>query len=355
MFRRPPDRSRTIAIVLLLGFLGAACAAEAPKRGVRVVSIDSDVGLGIELDENAVLPANTILPPEAFTAPPPPEFNLSPPPVGTGGGEPTLADICPTAPDTETPDLIAPTAISFMNRPPEGTYRWKFSASRTVGGQTQMLEAMEASPRRIFDVRTDATLQTEIRAFLFKMSQQELLTNATVTTWYRVVTDGAGDRQGLERDELEGIYITRIDRTDTRGTTTNFVPQPAVQIVQFPMDVGKVVGSDDPPPPSVPPSTPSSNAPSTGYDPNLNQRLTVRTTVQGNEHLDACGEELDSWRLEGWQEYQTNQGTLRIGWKFNVATQFGGMMAREEFAVPFTNPQQRYEAQIGQVRPDGAP
>jgi hypothetical protein len=311
-------RSRGAVVFLLLL---AACGSNV-EAGVNVKSVATDLVYGIPEEVIPAAPANIGTPPDD--------------PIGivyqdTAKGEqtpsnsrPPPAPACPVAGADKFPE---PALSTVKGRPLEGEYMWRvegFENTSTLG----KLRLPRTSRRQITGVAT-----TSGEDFQYVIAEQDLRFGArtTIKTTYEVRQD-------------DGLYITRIERETEGGSKALFQPTPAVEILPLPATIGADISG-------------------TGVDANTLEVLRVTGTVPKRQRIDACGDPVDSFFVDGTQEFISAAGeSNRRNWDYGVATALGGQIVLEHVEAPCSSedadgkctpaPTLTFDAHLGQIKPD---
>lgn len=332
--RRSLLRSRRLiglAAVGLIVLSSCGTGDDGDRRGVGVRSINTNIGLGIELE--AVAPANIVVesPRRAPVSGPSqtiPPFDFDIPPRTTRP--------CPAAGPFDFPAVE--TGVDPAGRPAEGRYDWKLDGTVTTGNGVLEVDA--------FETRTIASVQDHPsipNAFTFEVTQENLIderqTRGELTTRFRVVPQSPVHREQLPSDAGRGLFIEQMrfqgqDR-DEKEVESVFTPSPPVQLLAFPVQDGAAINSS-------------------GTDPETFARLTVQGQVKGKKQVDACGDRVDTWFVDAEQTYQYPAGggqteELAANYDYGVAIQYGGLVVFEHVDAPQDGPAVEIEARIGEV------
>jgi hypothetical protein len=126
-----PRKQKTVVMVVLLATALGACS-QAPRPGVKMRSLATDIGLGV------VRPASATAP-EAF-----PPINIPP---GFQGPPPIVVTPRPFCPEAGLFDFADPTVQDFASQPAKGAYLWRY--------KLKAAEADEATALFGHDIFTD--------------------------------------------------------------------------------------------------------------------------------------------------------------------------------------------------------
>jgi hypothetical protein len=331
-------RARPIAVLALLLVLASACSSnEDPKRGVGIKSVDTNIGLGVEVTDTA--PANTVVrPPKQRrapeitlpTIPPLPDFNIPKPVTGP----------CPPAGPFDFPAKEA--SVELRGRPRPGNYQWKLDGKVSDANGVQKVDTFET--RTISNVRDDPTVP---ESFFFDVTQRYIIDerqgNGTIVTTYKVVPRSPAQTNQTNADTGKGLFIDKVvfNTTDEEGKPVHrtFDPLPDVSLMAFPVRDGTAIDSS-------------------GSDPSNGTQLQIHGKVDGHRQVDACGDRVDSWYVDGEQTYlfpdpETRQvETLQSNYDYGVATQYGGEIVVEHVEAPADSPVITIESRVGAVPKD---
>lgn len=344
----PADR-RLWAVLAAGAVLFSSCSGSSGSRpGVGVRSINTDIGLGVEVQLGA--PANIVV--ETATRRRPeqrlPDFTL--PPIVQPS--PAAMRPCPEAGPLDFPAIETGTEV--RGRPAEGDYPWKIEGSEV--GSAGVVEIDEFETRTISEVADDSSGPG---AFTYKQRQTFLIddrgaSGGSITTTFRVTPVSPGQTDVTRTDAGRGLFIESIvfEGKDQEGRTitSEFSPVPAVQLIAFPVQDGDGVAGATP---TQAGSTPIES--SSGTDPGSGAQLTVTGKVDGKRQIDACGERVDAWFVDAayrftYTDDRTGQTrTLESNYDYGVATQYGAQLVFEKVDAPLDDPVIEIKSRIGQI------
>lgn len=334
------QRRGRLAASLILGVIVlGACSSDGngDRPGVGVRSINTNIGLGIELED--VAPPNTAVP--AARAPrrtldapeetvPPFEFDI---PARTNRP-------CPVAGPFDFPDVEA--SVEPQGRPAAGAYDWKADGEITTGSGVFTIDLLDT--RTIANVEDHPSIPD---AFTFEVTENvvdERQNRGTITTRYRITPRPFVEQEQLPNDAGKGLFIeARIFKgTDSQGrpVESEFNPVPAIQLMAFPVQDGAAIDSR-------------------GTDPATLAEESVVGVVKGHKQIDACGDRVDTWFVDAdrtfrYTDSRTGQTqTEESNYDYGVATQFGGLIIYEHLDVPKDAPVLTLDLRVGEV-PRGA-
>lgn len=308
----------------VVGLLVLVACGSGVDAGVNLKSVATDLVYGIPEEEIPAAPANIGTPPDdpvgvVFSGGTPNEDDERPEPPP----QPPAPE-CPAAPLDDFPDAAT---SRVEGRPEPGEYMWRVEGTEETAllGRVQL----PRSTRR----QITGVVSTQGDDFQFVTVERDLRfgSRTTIETTYEVRVE-------------DGIYITRIERSSESGTTGLFEPIPAVLVFPLPMELGAEFSS-------------------TGIDPNSFEVLRHTGAVGERKRVDACGEMVDSFLVDGEQEFISASGeTTRRNYDYGVAPHLGGIIVFEHVDAPCTNeddegncdpePTLTFDAHIGQLDPD---
>ncbi len=299
---------------MVAGIVALSGCLKIPPSGVAVRAVTADLVFGVPPLPEPVAPPGFGLFEEEEEATP------SPSPTGKRPKPPEPPkEPCPTAAEQTFPEEEASTSVRGL--PKEGLYFWKSNLINLLesGGTVKGVGgARRTSPNnsefRIGEVNVRGTTTSTQRFFV-----QEFI----------VIQDGGSG---------DGIFLTRMtqyrDLNDQTGT--DFSPDPAIKIFPLPVRAGLTLGEGN-----------------AGVDGTSFAVLKQTGTVTGRKRVDVCGVVIDSWFVDGMQEYVAPTGrSYSIDYDYSVATHLGGFVAFErtiESARQITE-----ERNIGRLEPFAA-
>jgi hypothetical protein len=342
------ERRLYTALIVGMFVLSSCGGGTEGGRGVGVRSINTDIGLGVEVVLGA--PANIVVQTATRRQPEQrvPEFTLRP--IVQPTAAPTRP--CPEAGPFDFPAVE--TGTDVQGRPAEGNYDWKVDGTEVGSAGVAEIDVFER--RTISDVADDGSGPG---AFTYKQRQTFLVddrgtSNGSITTTFRVTPVSPGQTDVSRTDAGRGLFIESIafEGKDQEGRTlrSEFNPVPAVQLVAFPVQDGDGVAGATP---TQAGSTPIET--SSGVDAGSGAELRVTGNVSGKKQVDACGERVDSWFVDAeyrftYTDDRTGQTqTLESNYDYGIATQFGAQLVFEKIDAPLEEPVIQIEQRIGQV------
>jgi len=205
--------------------------------------------------------------------------------------------------------------------PKEGFYKWVVATEQQVQGvgPTQSHSFHERSIEDVEIIRGGIIRYTTVEQDLVFGAQRK------VRQTYEV-------RQGAGQSD-EGIFLTRRSSQTGNKPPEEFVPTPAILMLDLPVKIGN-----------------SSNG--SGVDPNSLEIQQQEGLVTKRQRVDACGTVIDSWFVDAQQTFtaRTGERTTR-NYDFAIATGLGGFIVMEHIESPFPNPRFKADARLGQINP----
>jgi hypothetical protein len=253
--------------------------------------------------------------------------------------------------------------LTVEGTPAEGQYRWKRQGTQTVANLPGVQIPVTGFEQRLIrnTVRISAT------EFIFETVQPELGGSVTTISTFKVKTDAVSrgatvpvDPQlpgppedvdppvevpsppkppgSVRAGEPErGISLTKLQRVDAEGNSSELVFAPGVLYLPLPVEPGESFTS-------------------VGIDARTGSVLQHQARVLGRERVDACGEIVDGWAVEATQTFSGSASTAPPRtYRYIVAPQLGGFIVSEEFHVTSPNGNTDVVITLGQVRPSPLP
>jgi hypothetical protein len=335
-----PSR-RALTALAAVALLAASCVDQA-KPGVQVKALQADLVFGVKPLAKAVPPANL-----GIAAPPP----LPMPPLA-----PIMPDLsfpsylaplptaqaCPKAGISSFPKEAAALNVAADRRPAVGSYRWTRSGTRQGPDTLGLTLPVGGFEQRL--VRN--VVKTSATQFSFETVQTDIATRETVITTWQVKTNGTTTTGTVSPpspapvppsagDPERGVVIKKIVRTDAKGAVTNtFAPQLGLLVLPLPARIGE-------------------NFTSSAVDPLTFQTLQFQGTVQAPARLDACGEIVEAWPVQGTETF-TGTTTTTANYTAFIAPQMGGMLVGETVDQTAATGFLKVRWTIGQLTPSPA-
>ena len=318
-------------VIALLVFLAPACLRER-THGIGMKRVTSSLIYGVPpLSEIAAPPGAIPQIPESVE--PEMQFSSSFRPRST----PAPVQQCPEAGPNDFPEEPAPNTVT--SKPKEGLYVWKVDGTQTVHPFPFPFRLASFLDRSMQDVRDDSLNPATNFTFVTKERDPSLNSNTVITQSFRV-------DQTNPSQELRGVLLTRVQRENSDGTGDDFLPQPPIQFLPLPIQIG-----------------PGASFDTTGIDarnPLRIKTLTHNGFVKERKRVDACGTVVDSWLIEAEQVVTAGTSTSRRRYHYSIAPHFGGMIIFEHVESPCntqvsgkcTDAHLVYDTNIGQTEPD---
>jgi len=331
---RRSDLRLGAAVVACALIFGACSTSSEVKRGVGVRAINTDIGLGIDVNASTA-PANTVVRPTQQTGPnqPPP---ITVPPLTFYTPPPAFKQKCPVAGPFDFPAKEA--GVEPTGMPVATTYSHKIDGSVDYGAGPVPLDSFDS--RTIKDVVADSTGPG---AYRYTQTQSYLVdqrNKGVFSTTFRVVPVSPAQTSRTNSAVGRGTFIvsTRFQgRSGNANVDSTFTPQPSVQMMAFPVIQGAGVAGN----------TPQTGTPitsSSGTDPATGNSLRLTGNVKGKKQVDACGKKVDSWLTTTVEDYTYNDSstgqtqTLESEWDYAFAIQYGSILVYEHTEAPRDGP-----------------
>lgn len=309
MLLRPgPDFRRLLAVVLCGAVLLPACVR--PRAGVGVKALAADLIFGIPPVAEPVTPPNT-------SSTPAEPLGV----VSTDDSRPRLRptttppprEECPEADATEFPDEEASTSVE--QAPFMGNYKWMVVGTQEV----PQLGTYDLSQRKYSRQIRNVTYNPAAGTFFFETVEEEVVFGSTTKVISR-----------WEVRPTEGIFLVRLTHERPNTSPATFNPSPAVLYLPLPVRIGATIKS-------------------VGIDPVSQQVLEHDGQVLPRQHVDACGDLVDSWYVDARQVNTSSRGRSGRDYNYGIATQLGGFIVFEE--VETDDKRLKFTARLGQTRP----
>lgn len=339
---RRPDLPAPVALLILLLFLPACLAAPPPRVGVKPLSAELVFGIP-PLDE----PVG------------PPNLDSDLEPVlrtksGLDGLRPIRGTGLPVCGETDTYEVEVPATEMPATNPPEtgkprepkeGTYRWKLDGSKALRGTEDRIPLPffdQRSVRNVARLPDDTQRNTKEQDFSFTIVERDVLNTSLYRAMtYEVITSRIvrpteetvvdPGQQGVppvqQGKYQNGIYLTRVHKKGIKsGALVDAVFEPDPPLTILPL-----------------PATFSQTFTVTSVDPDTFETWTLTGFVKEKLVVDACGENVDSYFIDGELEVIAGDDQVRRDYDYGVATQFGGLIVFEHVVQPCVKPDPREE------------
>ena len=336
------DDSRLLAAAVVLVLFGLACSGPDRTQGVAVRNLGTDVGLGVEPTDAG--PANVVVRrarrPSAPDPRAPEKFTIDAP----GTTPLPVRARCPAAGTFDFPKEEA--GIAPKGIPAEGVLSWKYEGS--VDTEQGTVQVDQILPRLVGNVVFDPAIDGAFRYSItdFTLYDDRANSGGRLETTYLVVPDSPAESDASSRDEGRGMYLASIVFRSMEGgeqTEQRFEWTPPVLMFPFP-------------------AVPGTQIDSTGVNAADGSRLTITGRIERKAQLDACGDRIDSWLVDGDMLFEvTDPETLQresfeSDYDYNIAPQFGSLLVGEHVkAPPGDDPVIDIDARVGEVPERGEP
>ncbi len=337
-------RSRTVVLVALFGLVAAACGDQAEPT-VRLQNVQADIVFGEIQPPNVAAPANQTTGPlgQADDFAEVDEFDFGDEDDkahlrGRFQPPPRPIEPCPPAALTEFPDKEA--SLNVEGKPAVGLYRWVRSGEQTLTAAPTLKIPISGFEKRLIR----AVKAENNTTFTFETVQSEMGSGQIVVTRYRVKTAPTQQRVGPTDVRVgepdRGIAIYEIERLDpkTGASVSTFTPNPPVLILPLPIVPGEAFEG-------------------VGFDATNGGSLRIQGSVRKRQQVDACGEVIDGWLVEGTR---TSSGlspgsSASQPYHYIVATQLGGPIIQEYLESQDSQGSAKVTFRVGQIVPDPLP
>lgn len=310
---------RTLAWLLAVCSLLAACGAPAEPLNVGLREVPTDIVLGSASEESDVsapqVPPTavdvTVPPPTDVTPPPPPPPPPGPPAPPPPPPPPSDADVeaCVEPDPRDAPR--ADVRREAINRPVEATYTFRNDGGFEVSGPNAREGSFtEPTKRTVKDV-------TDRSGGNFSYAVEAVLNGTTTTTHYLVrnqplTDDPTGALDLADVHDGRGLYITRIDTESESGQSSRFDPVEPLLLLPLPVVSGATHEV-------------------AGTDPVSGRSMSYTLRVEGSSRVEACGEPLAAIRVH-LEDGRIVGPLISVDFvaTYDLGTQFGGFMLRDE-------------------------
>ena len=332
---------RLLAVLAVAGLVTAACG-EPNEPTVRLQNVQADIVFGEIAPPNRAAPANAAVGPlgEADDFGEVDEFDFDDRSGVLSRLPPRAAPVepCPPAALTEFPDQEA--SLNVQGIPPVGLYRWVRAGEQSLTAPIPLKVAVSGFEKRLVrDYKKESDT-----AFTFETVQNEFGSGQIVVTRYRVKTESKQQRVGATDVRVgepdRGIAIISIERFDSKsgGALSTFTPTPPVLVLPLPIVPGEAFEG-------------------AGVDPTDGSTLRIQGSVRKRQQVDACGEVIDGWLVEGSRTFSGGFGQSAGTQTYNyiVATQLGGHIIQEYVESKSAEGSAKVTFRVGQEQPDPLP
>lgn len=339
---------RLILSSLAIAALVASGCADPNEAGVDIKNLSADIVFGVE-EEGKSAPPPPVAPqePEQVDDDSFPEFDDEPATTPTTRRQVSLRPVssCPPAAQNEFPAEEA--GIEVTKMPKEGAYRWKrggTSRFTAIPGQTFPVSGFETRlVRRVATVAKNPQSGATSLEFTFQTVQPLRGGGAIVSTWIvrtaaqQAATAGAaGTPVRRTGDPERGLALRGVEVVDSKGAAVS-TWSAGTGLLLFPLRV-----------------LPGEEFSSVAVEPRSGRSLAFNGKVIKREQLDACGDVIDSWRVEGTLSGNV-EGVPTGAYQLNVATQFGALPVFEKYSTADSQGSSDLTFTYGQLNPDPLP
>ena len=246
---------------------------------------------------------------------------------------------CPEAPVSAAPAEEA--TLVVKGTPETGVYRWNRKGVQKITTPIPLTLEIGGSEKRL--IRNVA--KSGGGDFTYELAQGELGSDEIVVTTFMVrpnapsrrVAAGPVDARFGTPDR--GLSIVKIERFNAKTGQLASTFEPVTPVLLLPIPV-----------------LPGEQIQSSGVDPRTLDVLQINAKVTRRKRVDACGEVVDGWGVEGTRTFSRSStpGTPQT-YDYIVATQLGAMLISEHIKV--TNAQGSFDGtfSIGQLDPGPLP
>lgn len=308
-------KSTAISLVILT-FALSGCL-KPPPPGVSVKAVTADLVFGVPpLPEPVPPPGFEHLEEEEPVASPKPK---PPPPKGTKSASAPVD--CPKAPEQTFPEEEATTGVKGV--PQEGLFPWRWSFNFPQSPDNNIPEDFIA--KGVFKVRPTSSTSSIFTVSEFSFTRRSVY----------LILQEFEVRQENKPDD--GIYLRQIQRYedgDVSKEPQTLLLEPPVMFLPLPVIQGDDISSS-------------------GADPNTLAAVRNVGEVKSRQRVDVCGKVIDSWLVQGTQEFISSlDGEVEtLTYNYSIATQFGGIIVSEHKEIPRDSPQVILDSRLGRISP----
>lgn len=332
-------RHRQDLAIFLVAFALLYACSRSSQPGVGLKAVTADLSFGIPpLTEEAFQSSLAQLGEVDLRI----ELPRSPREVTT---VPPAAPKCPEAPITEFVDEEAP--IDAKGRPAEDLYDWKLDGHHAVqgGGQSVKVALSPFEERRIEGVTQDPANRDN---YTFRHVEVIKGTSPPITRTASYELNNSDPEASfnhptlgrVESPRLRGLRLIKFEQKGAQGTTV-FQPNRPILYLPVPVRVGTSFTSAE-------------------TDPRNGIALAHSGVIRGRILLDACGELISAWLIDGEQTVTQGGSAVRRNYDYAVATQFGATIVFEHVEDPCQQtvngqcqpePRLVYDSRVGSLGP----
>jgi hypothetical protein len=263
---------------------------------------------------------------------------------------------CEAADSTDSPEEPAPLTVPIDRRPKAGLYKWKRSgtAKGPATGDVE-LRISGFEQRAVRDIK-ELGPSTNARSlgvpgsasdpgvvFTYETVQPDINGNVVVSL-FQVDTSPLGVYQDPPAggDEIRaggperGVVLKSYKVLDAEGDTISvFEPSNGLLLLPLPVRAGE-------------------DFTASAVDPLSGASASYRAKVLDRQLVDACGELIQAWKVQGTQTFSVGEGTVVRDYTLVVATGLGGIPVMEKIDQTVGG-ELHLESTIGQLIPDPLP
>ncbi len=328
--------NRRLSVVLVvIGLVASACVRRGDP-GIGLQDVQTDVEFAATKSAG---PANSrpTATPAATEPPDPSQFDFGKDFLDRLPPTSSKQTPCPEASVSAAPEQEASLAAKGSPRP--GVYRWNRSGEQKLTTPIEITLPIGGSEKRL--IRNVQRLSGG--DYTYEMAQPEYGTDEIVVTTFKVRPAAPNERIGTTDQRAgaidRGLSIVKIDRFNAKTGQLASTFEPVTPVLVLPLPV-----------------LPGEQFQSSGVDPRTFDALQINAQVTKRVRVDACGEVVDGWSVEGTRTFSAGntQGTPH-DYDFVVATQLGAVLISEH--IKLTAAQGTFDGtfSIGQLDPDPLP
>lgn len=333
--------NRLQAALITAAVLATTACVQPDAPGVAVAKLQSEIVFGVKeaVPEEVPAPNITDEPVQPALAvadlelPPPATLFVGPPPTAAPKPRPALraATTCPAAALNAFPEEAAPLNVPKDRLPKEGLYRWKksgtspalegleqFGPQTVTGFEQRIIRAVEVLEENEEVTVGGNVVRPEGKTFEYEMVLPDLSTGGLVAVTYQVKTNG---RSAFADDPIEegggfktageperGVVLKRITPLDgSKGDSF----EPATGLLLLPLGI-----------------RPGETFRSAAVDPRTGQTLEIDAKVMEPDRIDACGEIIEGWKVEG---ILRSNAAEPVKYTYIIAPHLGAVFLQQQY------------------------
>jgi hypothetical protein len=328
------SRKKLAVALVALALVGSACVRRGdPGIGLQDVQTDVEFAAARGAPANA-RPSAT---PATAEPPDPSEFDFGKDFLDRLPPTTAKQTSCPEAPVSAAPAQEA--SLGAKGTPKVGVYRWNRSGEQKITTPIAITIPLGGSEKRL--IRNVQQLGGD--DFTYEMAQSEVGTDEIVVTTFKVRPNAPNEPLPTTDQRVgavdRGLSIMKIERFNSKSGQLVSAFEPVTPVLLLPLPV-----------------LPGEQVQSAGVDPTSFNVLQINAQVTKRVRVDACGEVVDGWSVEGTRSFsQGSTAGTPHEYDFVVATQLGAMMISEH--IKATTAQASIDAtfSLGQLEPDPLP